>query len=133
MIKKINKWIPIVLAINIGLLCLTINVFMTYLHRIDIIKSAHPITGYSILEVNRGGPRRTSSVKMTYSGKEYYVGVARKQCQGEGVKGVEFYYDVQHDTVFEKNELNRRYVVFFFVTFVYSLLLWVYPEVRGRR
>ena len=126
---RINKWFAIVLAINIALLCFAINVLLTYHHRNEIVKSEHPITVYSILEVNcsssyRGG----STIKIEYAGKDYYVGVNSKQCKR--IESVKLYYDKLHDTVFEKEELSMRQAVFFFISFAFSLLLWRYPEVR---
>lgn len=126
---RFNKWILITLAINIGLFCLSMCVLMKYQHRNDIVKSQHPITDYSISEVNcssdfRGG----STIKIVYSGKNYYVGISRKQCKG--IMSTTLYYDRLHDTVFEKDELSMRHVVFFCTVFAFSLLLWTHPEVR---
>ena len=78
---------------------------MTYCHRNEILKSEQPITGYSILEVNCRGHRMSSTVKISYGGKNYYVGISRK-------------------------ELPKRQIVCFFVIFAFSLLLWRYPEIR---
>ena len=36
---RTNKWIPIALAINIGVLCFALYVAMTYLRQSDIVKS----------------------------------------------------------------------------------------------
>lgn len=128
---RINKWIPIVLVINIAMLCLVINASMTYRYRNEIVESEQPITDYSILEVNcSSGYRGGSTIRIEYAGKDYYVGVSRKQCKG--IMSTTFYYDRQHDTVFEKDELNKGDVVFFFTIFAYSLLLWTYPEVRKK-
>lgn len=57
-----------------------------------------------------------------------YVGVSRELCKNIGQ--AEFFYDMQHDTVFEKDYLCMRHIVFFFVLFAFSLLLWKCPEVR---
>ena len=61
---KINKWIPVVLAINLAMLGLAIYVLGLYQHRTSIVASQTPITDFSILEVNY----RThgSSVKIAY-------------------------------------------------------------------
>ena len=126
---RINKWITLVLAINIAMLCLAINVVKTYHQRNEIVKSERPITGYSILEVNcSGGYRGGSTIRIAYLDKTYYVGVSRKQCKE--AESTNFYYDRQHDTVFEKEELSMRHVLFFFAMFAFSLLLWRYPKVR---
>ncbi len=93
---------------------------MTYHYRNEIVKSELPITGYSILEVSKG--RYSSVIRVVYAAKDYFVGVSRKQC--EGTESVTLYYDKKHDTVFEKDELSMRQVVFFFATFAFSLLLW---------
>ena len=128
---KTNKWFFIVLAINIAVLCLAINVSMTYLHRNKIVKSEQPITDYSILEVDCGGGYRGgSTIRIEYAAKDYYVGVSRKQCKE--IESATLYYDRQHDTVFEKNELSIRYIVCFFALFAFSLLLWTYPEVKRK-
>ena len=69
---RINKWILIVLAINIGLLCFTIYAFRQYQHRQEIVKFAHPIIEYSLLEVDCHSSRMSSNIKIAYLGKEYY-------------------------------------------------------------
>ena len=101
---------------------------MTYHHRNEIVKSEQPITDYSILEVSKS--KYSSVIRVEYAAKDYFVGVSRKQC--EGTESVMLYYDKKHDTVFEKEELSMRLVVFFFATFAFSLLLWAYPEVRKK-
>lgn len=126
---RINKWIPIVLAINIGLLCFSIYVFMQYQHRQSIIKFAHPITEYSVLEVDCHSGRMSSYIRISYLGKDYFFGVTKKKCQN--IENVALYYDAQHDEVFEKDELCMRHVATISVIFLCSLLLWFYPEVRN--
>lgn len=125
---KINKCIPIVLAINFGLLCFALYVAHTYQRRNIIARSERPIIAYSILEVNCHGHRLGSTFKIAYAGKDYYVGVSRELCKNIGQ--AKFFYDGKHDTVFEKDELCIRHVVCSFVLFAFSLLLWRYPEVR---
>ena len=119
---RINKWIPIVLAINIGVLCFALYVATTYQQQNYIVSCEQPITNYSILEVNCRGHRMHSTVKIAYAGKDYYVGVSRELCKNIGQ--AEFFYDMQHDTVFEKDYLCMRHIVCFFVLFAFSLLLW---------
>lgn len=129
---RINKWTPVVLAINITMLCLAINVSMKYLHRKEIVKFNKPITDYSVLEVDcSGGYRGGSTLRIEYTNKDYYVGVSRNQCKK--IESSKLYYDEQHDTVFEENELSMRHIVCFFTLFAFSLLLWTYPEVRKRQ
>lgn len=110
------------------MLCLAINVLTTYRHRNEIVKSEQPITDYSILEVHCSGYRGGSNIRIAYLDKEYHVGVSKKQCKG--IMSTKLYYDRQHDTVFEKDEINMSQIVFFLTMFAYSLLLWTYPEVR---
>ena len=62
---RINKWILIVLTINIGLLCFTIYAFRQYQHRQEIVKFAHPIIEYSLLEVDCHS-RMSSNIKIAY-------------------------------------------------------------------
>ena len=129
---SISKLIPLVLAINIAMLCLTINASMAYFHRNEIVKSGKPITNYSILEVNcSGGYRGGSTIRIAYLGKYYDVGVSRKLCKR--TESANFYYDKQHDTVFEKDELSMRQIAFFFAVFAFSLLLWRYPKCEGTK
>ena len=125
---RTNKWIPIALVINVGALCFALYVAMTYQRQNNIAQSEQPITDYSILEVNCGGHRLRSTVKMAYAGKDYYVGVRRELCKN--IEQAKFFYDRKHDTVFEKDYLCMRHVVCSFVLFAFSLLLWRYPEVR---
>ena len=47
---RINKWIPIVLAINIGVLCFALYVATTYQQQNYIVSCEQPITNYSIVE-----------------------------------------------------------------------------------
>lgn len=137
MAMKINKWIPMVsaIAINIALLGLAIYVFGLYQHRTSIVASQTPITDFSILEVYCRS--RGSSVKIAYNGKVYYTSlpIPRAKCKAENVEKLAYYYDAKNDTIFWESGLNKRHVVFFFIVFLFSLLLWTYPEVRkgGKR
>lgn len=132
---KINKWIPIVSTINLALLGLAIYVLGLYKHRASIVESQTPITNFSILEVNYR--RHGSSVKIAYNGKEYYTGIPipYSKRKTENVEKLAYYYDAKNDAIFWESELNKRYVVFYFIVFLCSLLLWTYPEVRkgGKR
>ena len=128
---RFNKWLPIVSAINIALLGLAIYVFGLYQHRASIVASQTPITNFSILEVNYR--KLGSSVKIAYNGKEYYTGIPITRCKTEDVEKLAYYYDAKNDAIFEESELNRRYVVFYFILFLCSLLLWLYPEVRKKK
>ena len=105
-----------------------------YEHRTDIVSSQHPITDFHILEVNHsGGFKGGSSVKIAYSSKEYYTGIPITRCKTEDVEKLAYYYDAKNDAIFEESELNQRYVVFYFILFLCSLLLWLYPEVSKRK
>ena len=118
--------------ITIVLAGLAIYVLKEYEHRTDIVSSQHPITDFHILEVNhsvKGG----SSVKIAYSSKEYYTGIPNTRCKTEDVEKLAYYYDAKNDAIFEESELNQRYVVFYFILFLCSLLLWLYPEVSKRK
>lgn len=131
---KINKWVLVVSVINIVLAGLAIYVLKEYEHRTDIVSSQHPITDFHILEVNRsGGFKGGSSVKIAYNSKEYYTGIPITRCKTEDVEKLAYYYDAKNDAIFEESELNRRYVVFYFILFLCSLLLWLYPEVTKRK
>lgn len=108
---RINKWVPIVLAINIGALCFALYVAITYQHQNNIVLSEQPITDYSILKVDGGGHKLHSMVKIAYAGKDYNVGIDRKLYKN--IEKAKFFYDKQHDTVFEKDYLCMRHVVVF--------------------
>ena len=85
-------------------------------------------------EVNHsGGFKGGSSVKIAYSSKEYYTGIPITRCKTEDVEKLAYYYDAKNDAIFEESELNQRYVVFYFILFLCSLLLWLYPEVSKRK
>lgn len=132
---KINKWIPVVLAINLAMLGVAIYVLGLYQHRTSIVASQTPITDFSILEVNY----RThgSSVKIAYNGKEYYAAMPMpySKRKTENVEKLAYYYDAKNDVIFWGGGLSKRPVVFFFIMFLLSLLFWTYPEVRkgGKR
>lgn len=130
MAMKINKWIPVVLAINLALLGLAIYILGLYQHRASIVASQTPITNFSISEVNYR--KLGSSVKIAYNGKEYYTGIPipYSKRKTKDVKKLAYYYDAKNDTIFWESGLNKRHVVFFFIAFLFSLLLWTYPEVR---
>ena len=70
---KINKWIPVVSAINLALLGLAIYVLGLYQHRTSIVESQTQITDFSVLEVNYR--KLGSSIKIAYNGKEYYTAI----------------------------------------------------------
>ena len=132
--RKGGKRCFIVSVINIVLAGLAIYVLKEYEHRTDIVSSQHPITDFHILEVNRsGGFKGGSSVKIAYNSKEYYTGIPITRCKTEDVEKLAYYYDAKNDAIFEESELNRRYVVFYFILFLCSLLLWLYPEVRKKK
>lgn len=132
---KINKWIPIVSTINLALLGLAIYVLGLYKHRASIVESQTPITNFSILEVNYR--RHGSSVKIAYNGKEYYTAMPMpySKRKTENVEKLAYYYDSKNDAIFWGSGLSKRPVVFFFIMFLFSLLLWAHPEVRkgGKR
>ncbi len=132
---RFNKWIPIVSAINIALLGLALYVFGLYQHRRSIVAFQTPITDFSILEVNYR--KLGSSVKIAYNGKGYYtsIPIPYSKRKTENVEKLAYYYDAKNDAIFWESELNKRYVVFYFIVFLFSLLLWAYPEVRkgGKR
>ena len=130
---KINKWVPIVSAINIAVLGLAIYVFWQYQHRTSIVASQTPIANFSILEVNCR--KLGSSVKIAYNGKEYYTAlpIPYAKCKTENVEKLAYYYDAKNDAIFFESGLNKRHVVFYFIAFLFSLLLWAYPEVRKER
>lgn len=130
---KINKWALIVLVINIALLGWVIYVFKQYKHRMDIVASTHPISDFVIMEVNcSSGYRGGSSVKIAYDDKEYYTGIPNILCKTGNIEKLAYYYDSKNDVIFWERELDQRYVVFHFIMFLCSLLLWLYPEVRKR-
>lgn len=112
------------------LLCFTIYAFRQYQHRQEIVKFAHPIIEYSLLEVDCHS-RMSSNIKIAYLGKEYFVGVTKKKCLN--IESVALYYDTQHDDVLEKDELRMSHVATLSVIFLCSLLLWFYPKVRNER
>lgn len=56
---------------------------------------------------------------IAYLDKTYQVGVNRKQYKGD--MSTKFYYDRQHDTVFEKDEISMRQIVCFIYRFTLSL------------
>ena len=130
---KINKWTLIVLVINIVLLGWTIYAFVQYKHRTAIVASTHPITDFVIMEVNcSSGYRGGSSVRIAYNNNEYYTGIPNTLCKTGNVEKLTYYYDSKDDVIFCECELDQRYVVFYFILFLCSLLLWLYPEVRKR-
>ena len=114
MAMKINKWIPVVLAINLALLGLAIYILGLYQHRASIVASQTPITNFSISEVNYR--KLGSSVKIAYNGKEYYTGIPipYSKRKTKDVKKLAYYYDAKNDTIFWESGLNKRHVVFFF-------------------
>lgn len=132
---KINKWIPVVSAINLALLGLAIYVLGLYQHRTSIVESQTQITDFSVLEVNYR--KLGSSIKIAYNGKEYYTAIPIPYSKRKtmNVEKLAYYYDAKNDAIFWESGLNKRHVVFFFIAFLFSLLLWTYPEVRkgGKR
>lgn len=131
---KINKCILIVLIINIALLGWAIYAFAQYKHKTAIVASTHPITDFVIMEVNcSSGYRGGSSVRIACNNNEYYTGIPNTLCKTGNVEKLAYYYDSKNDVIFWERELDQRYIVFYFILFLFSLLLWLYPEVHKRK
>lgn len=120
---KINKWIPVVSAINLALLGLAIYVLGLYQHRTSIVESQTQITDFSVLEVNYR--KLGSSIKIAYNGKEYYTAIPIPYSKRKtmNVEKLAYYYDAKNDAIFWESGLNKRHVVFFHSVFIFIATL----------
>ena len=130
--KKVTlKDVCWVALINIGVLALTVYVWISYNHRQKIFNSEEPIQNYSVLEVNCGGRRMSSSIVIEYNGKQYHVGVARNKCKPFEPQKIKFFYDREKDEVYEESGLVKRHVVFYFIFYLCSCI-WLFVTIWKR-
>lgn len=129
MSKKTNL---LLILINLGCLTLFLEAWLSYNHRQNIIEFEKPLNNYSVLEIDAHSPRMSSSIKINYNNKVYYVGLTSKQCKSFNPQNVKLYYDKDGDAVFEQNELNERIIVFYFILYLCSCIWLLYVIGRFR-
>lgn len=130
--KKVTlKDVCWVALINIGVLALAVYVWISYNHRQKIFNSEEPIQNYSVLKINCGGRRMSSSIVIEYNGKQYHVGVARNKCKPFEPQKIKFFYDREKDEVYEESGLVVRHVVFYFIFYLCSCI-WLFVTIWKR-
>lgn len=130
--KKVTlKDVCWVALINIGVLALAVYVWISYNHRQKIFNSEEPIQNYSVLKINCGGRRMSSSILIEYNGKQYHVGVARNKCKPFEPQKIKFFYDREKDEVYEESGLVKRHVVFYFIFYLCSCI-WLFVTIWKR-
>ena len=130
--KKVTlKDVCWVALINIGVLALAVYVWISYNHRQKIFNSEEPIQNYSVLKINCGGRRMSSSIVIEYNGKQYHVGVARNKCKPFEPQKIKFFYDREKDEVYEESGLVKRHVVFYFIFYLCSCI-WLFVTIWKR-
>lgn len=130
--KKVTlKDVCWVALINIGVLALAVYVWISYNHRQKIFNSEEPIQNYSVLKINCGGRRTSSSIVIEYNGKQYHVGVARNKCKPFEPQKIKFFYDREKDEVYEESGLVKRHVVFYFIFYLCSCI-WLFVTIWKR-
>ena len=130
--KKVTlKDVCWVALINIGVLALAVYVWISYNHRQKIFNSEEPILNYSVLKINCGGRRMSSSIVIEYNGKQYHVGVARNKCKPFEPQKIKFFYDREKDEVYEESGLVKRHVVFYFIFYLCSCI-WLFVTIWKR-
>ncbi|WP_294535798.1 hypothetical protein [uncultured Bacteroides sp.] len=120
-----------VALINIGVLALAVYAWISYNHRQKIFNSEEPIQNYSVLKINCGGRRMSSSIVIEYNGKQYHVGVARNKCKPFEPQKIKFFYDREKDEVYEESGLVKRHVVFYFIFYLCSCI-WLFVTIWKR-
>ena len=130
--KKVTlKDVCWVALINIGVLALAVYAWISYNHRQKIFNSEEPIQNYSVLKINCGGRRMSSSILIEYNGKQYHVGVARNKCKPFEPQKIKFFYDREKDEVYEESGLVKRHVVFYFIFYLCSCI-WLFVTIWKR-
>ena len=130
--KKVTlKDVCWVALINIGVLALAVYVWISYNHRQIVFNSEEPIQNYSVLKINCGGRRMSSSIVIEYNGKQYHVGVARNKCKPFEPQKIKFFYDREKDEVYEESGLVKRHVVFYFIFYLCSCI-WLFVTIWKR-
>ncbi len=103
----------------------------SYKSRSEIMITNDAISNYSILKYNcRGGSRGSSSIKIIYNSKEYYVSLKHSICKDikNNNSVLKLYYDDTLDIVFHESGLNKKMVILFGCVFIFFLLFWFVPR-----
>lgn len=103
----------------------------SYKSRSEIMKTNNAILNYRVLEYNcRGGLRGSSTIKINYNSKDYYVSLNHSKCKDlkNNNSKLELYYDDSLDIVFHESGLNKKIVILFGCTFVFFILFWFVPR-----
>ena len=126
--KRINKYSVIKLAINAICLILAIGSSIDYSYRARIMNDLGPIQGFEVVDSIRGGPKTSYVITLEYNNKYYNVSVDEQAYDSDYKRNLHYFYDDKRDMIFEEHSLSVRLIVWFYILFVISLLLW-HPKV----
>ena len=122
--KRINKYSVIKLAINVTCLILAIGSSIDYSYRARIMNHMGPIQGFVVVDSIRGGPKTSCVITLEYNNKYYNVTVAEQAYDSDYKRNLHYFYDDERDMIFEEHSLSVRLIIYFYILFIISLLLW---------
>lgn len=123
--KRINKYSVIKLAINAICLILAIGSFIDYSYRARIMNDLGPIQGFEVVDSIRGGPKTSCVITLEYNNKYYNVSVDEQAYDSDYKRNIHYFYDDKRDMIFEEHSLPVRVIIYFYILFIISLLLWL--------
>jgi hypothetical protein len=123
--KRINKYSVIKLAINAICLILAIGSSIDYSYRARIMNDLGPIQGFEVVDSIRGGPKTSCVITLEYNNKYYNVSVDEQAYDSDYKRNLHYFYDDKRDMIFEEHCLPVRVIIYFYILFIISLLLWL--------
>ena len=125
---KAKKHNIIRIAINVICLLVALGSSIDYSYRARIMNHMGPIQGFVVVDSIRGGPKTSCVITLRYNNKLYDVCVDEKAYDSDYKRNLHYFYDDKRDMIFEEHSLSVRLIVWFYILFVISLLLW-HPKV----
>ncbi len=84
-----------------------------------------PIQGFEVVDSIRGGPKTSCVITLEYNNKYYNVSVDEQAYDSDYKRNLHYFYDDKRDMIFEEHCLPVRVIIYFYILFIISLLLWL--------
>ena len=84
-----------------------------------------PIQGFEVVDSIRGGPKTSYVITLEYNNKYYNVSVDEQAYDSDYKRNLHYFYDDKRDMIFEEHCLPVRVIIYFYILFIISLLLWL--------
>ena len=125
---KAKKHIIIRITINVICLLFALGSSIDYAYRSRIMNDLGPIQDFVVVDSIYCGRRSSSEITLSYKNKLYYVRVGSKVYKSDYKRNLRYFYHEKRDMIFEEHTLEINIIVFFYIFFVISLLIW-HPKV----